>query len=425
MSTFEGKLLEIDGISVDEFTGKNITSRAFFLSHCHTDHMNGLNIVSNHLNNDSFIYMSPISAIIIKRTYPELKNFIRQLAVDETHLIRIPNDEVSYKCVAVTLIPAGHCPGSVMFLFEKCDGIRILYTADFRMTVSTLQKITHFHNDDGSTKTIHKMYFDSTFWNEDYTNFPSRSESSDYICSIIEEWISKGKEYFVSLSISAKYGSEYLYKEMYERLKMPIHVSNFMYDIYSQVLDMRPTVTNDPKKTQIHSCSTNYSCYAHNIYCLDNIKQANVRHVRPSAQIWNGWDEKSDLFKEKNDENFINVCYSSHCSHNELKEFLSYLKPKCIEPCVVPKDNPHQFYQSINEYAKDFIESPCIYEKKNLKLNVNETESLCDSKNIFLNNSDSESEEESLQRNTNNKMKWEITPIRALVSNKKIKLFTL
>lgn len=152
----------------------------------------------------------------------------------ETHLIKIPNDgeEVSYQCVAITLIPAGHCPGSVMFLFEKCDGIRILYTADFRMNLATLQTITHLHNDDGSTKNIKKMYFDSTFWNKDFANFPSRIQSSDYICSIIKEWISKGKEYFVSLSISAKYGSEYLYKEIYEKLKMPIHVNDFTFDIY-------------------------------------------------------------------------------------------------------------------------------------------------------------------------------------------------
>lgn len=189
-------------------------------------------------------------------------------------------------------------------------------------------------------------------------------------------------------------------------------------------MDMRPAVTNDPKKTQIHNCSSSYSCGPHNIYCRDDIKQSYVRHVRPSAQIWKGWDEKSDLFEEENT-NFFRVCYSSHCSYNELKEFLSYLKPKCIEPCVVPKNNPHEFYQSINEYAKGFIESPCIYIEKNQKLDVNETESLYDTKNIFLNSSASESEEETQQKKTNNKIKWEISPVSALVSRKKIKLFTL
>lgn len=33
--------------------------------------------------------------------------------------------------LSVTAIPAGHCPGSIMLLFEK-DDKRILYTGDFR-----------------------------------------------------------------------------------------------------------------------------------------------------------------------------------------------------------------------------------------------------------------------------------------------------
>lgn len=33
--------------------------------------------------------------------------------------------------LSVTAIPAGHCPGSVMLLFEQRDK-RVLYTGDFR-----------------------------------------------------------------------------------------------------------------------------------------------------------------------------------------------------------------------------------------------------------------------------------------------------
>lgn len=35
------------------------------------------------------------------------------------------------KKLSVTTVPAGHCPGSVMFLFEQNDK-KILYTGDFR-----------------------------------------------------------------------------------------------------------------------------------------------------------------------------------------------------------------------------------------------------------------------------------------------------
>lgn len=45
---------------------------------------------------------------------------------DETEVIINEND----RCT-VTALPAGHCPGSVMFLFERPDKCA-LYTGDFR-----------------------------------------------------------------------------------------------------------------------------------------------------------------------------------------------------------------------------------------------------------------------------------------------------
>lgn len=40
-------------------------------------------------------------------------------------------DQNDVTCFSVTAIPAGHCPGSVMFLFEQ-NFKHALYTGDFR-----------------------------------------------------------------------------------------------------------------------------------------------------------------------------------------------------------------------------------------------------------------------------------------------------
>lgn len=47
MSTFSGFFDEIQNVSVDRFTKANFQSRAFLLSHCHTDHMIGLNEITS------------------------------------------------------------------------------------------------------------------------------------------------------------------------------------------------------------------------------------------------------------------------------------------------------------------------------------------------------------------------------------------
>uniref|UniRef100_A0A8V8TL07 DNA cross-link repair 1C n=1 Tax=Homo sapiens TaxID=9606 RepID=A0A8V8TL07_HUMAN len=42
MSSFEGQMAEYPTISIDRFDRENLRARAYFLSHCHKDHMKGL-----------------------------------------------------------------------------------------------------------------------------------------------------------------------------------------------------------------------------------------------------------------------------------------------------------------------------------------------------------------------------------------------
>lgn len=73
MSTFGGRFNEIPNISVDRFDGPNLQSNVFFLSHCHLDHMVGL---ENPEGLPATLYLSPVSALIVQRMYPAIKNLI-------------------------------------------------------------------------------------------------------------------------------------------------------------------------------------------------------------------------------------------------------------------------------------------------------------------------------------------------------------
>lgn len=71
MSTFGGLIDELPGISIDKFNGLNLHSKVFFLSHCHTDHMDGLSDAIYDLPGP--LYLSNVSAVFIQRKFPHLK----------------------------------------------------------------------------------------------------------------------------------------------------------------------------------------------------------------------------------------------------------------------------------------------------------------------------------------------------------------
>lgn len=127
MSTFLGLIHNIPGISIDRFDGNNLQSKCFFLSHCHTDHMHGL-MKQNDLPGP--LYLSSVSAVIVRSLYPNISHIIG-LNTAEPTLVKLKNDNNQETRLTVTCIPASHCPGSVMFLFEV-NGIKVLYTGDFR-----------------------------------------------------------------------------------------------------------------------------------------------------------------------------------------------------------------------------------------------------------------------------------------------------
>lgn len=78
---------EIPSIAVKKFDIKGI--KLYFLSHCHSDHLNGI----GNLDEGSLIYASPISSFIISKKYPTLK--IRKLEIGITKSFETENSDGS------------------------------------------------------------------------------------------------------------------------------------------------------------------------------------------------------------------------------------------------------------------------------------------------------------------------------------------
>jgi DNA cross-link repair 1A protein len=166
-------------ICVDAFRyGAVQGCNAYFLSHFHSDHYVGLTSSWCH----GPIYCSKVTANLVKQ----------QLRVDPKYVVPLEFEgrfEVpGTQGVAVTMIPANHCPGSSLFLFEKVIGRgnnpkvqRILHCGDFRACPA---HITHpllmpdiVDSITGKTKQqkIDVCYLDTTYLNPRYS-FPSQEE---------------------------------------------------------------------------------------------------------------------------------------------------------------------------------------------------------------------------------------------------------
>src|SRR6201996_5604006 len=107
------KILPGLSICVDAFRyGAVQGCQAYFLSHFHSDHYVGL---TSHWSHGP-IYCSKVTANLVRQQLRVDPKYVVDLEFDET--VEVPGTNG----VKVTMIPANHCPGSSLFLFEKVTG---------------------------------------------------------------------------------------------------------------------------------------------------------------------------------------------------------------------------------------------------------------------------------------------------------------
>ena len=153
---------------------------AYFLSHFHSDHYVGLTSTWAH----GPIYCSRITANLVRqqlRVDPKLV-----VDVEFEQKMEVPGTEG----VHVTMIPANHCPGSSLFLFEKVIGgagrtakvQRLLHCGDFRACPAHVRHplLRPDLLDGASGKCVGQQkidvcYLDTTYLNPRYA-FPSQDQ---------------------------------------------------------------------------------------------------------------------------------------------------------------------------------------------------------------------------------------------------------
>ncbi|KAM7437994.1 Protein artemis [Porites harrisoni] len=347
MSSFTGKFREYPAISADNFEKENLDSVAFFLSHCHKDHMSGLDSSAFHdrlmTSKTVFVYCSETTQnlLMCNPAYSHLKDYIRSIPLEQQTIIPLFDEKTDEQnSICVTLLPAGHCVGSVMFLFEGQHG-SVLYTGDFRLAKGDVKRISFFHVN-GSIKDIKSIYIDTTFCLPKMKSLPTREQSRDAIIELIDRWFSRGPEHVVSLLCKGMYGYEYLLKEVAMKYKMKIHVSAERLAMYRYLPDMTPYFTTEGRSTRIHACSWKSKRHCESdLPCRVTTQRSlkmKVLRIKPTT-MWIARDKgpmPADFRRYDEGKRLWRVVHSMHASMEEIQDLVGYLKPYHVYPNVPP-----------------------------------------------------------------------------------------
>jgi len=373
-----------------------VAADQFFLSHCHTDHMVGIDTLAMFLREengyedraDMFqfrkkangtkinhkLYCSEISKKFVLEKYRIPVRTIHVLNNNEPHTLHsYDGDEIYF--LQVTAVPANHCPGSVMFLFERLEGLRhstkvarrILYTGDFRFDHTSGNFVTpelaSLHDRQGKPLPLDELYLDTTFCSPLYKTFPTREEAQEEIWRLCKKWVTKNGMYkdtrskhVVLFVLPARYGYEGILNNIYQKSRncWRVHVNPSKFSEYLCSSELSSCTADMPHKAEwLHACQTGKR--SGNQPMLKSLPcQAGdfeVCQIRPSAmfftqkkmaeQVAAGHDRVVSVSQGGSN---YRVCYSTHSSMDELERFVRHfaLDKTVITPCAIPVNSTRE-----------------------------------------------------------------------------------
>ncbi|KAJ5712935.1 uncharacterized protein N7483_010116 [Penicillium malachiteum] len=295
MSTFDGIVSEFPEIQIDYFRKSDDRAPlACFLSHVHSDHLQGLESFRS-----PFIYCSPATRELLMKIekYPHRMNFqkgiLESRQLSYKHLAKIlrpiplntPTDiELTpKKHVRITLFDANHCTGAVMFLIEG-DGKSILYTGDIRAEkwwINALARHPILIPYTLGRRRLDKIYLDTTFAgsSDPLREFPTKAQGVAELLEKVEKYPPDTTFYFRSWT----FGYEEVWLALSAALNSKVHLDQYQMGLYRSLGNSSSDRgTNDfpalcgfqlgnhyvtgclsaDESSRIHSCEPGVSCKA-------------------------------------------------------------------------------------------------------------------------------------------------------------------
>lgn len=303
-----GRVLEELPIAIDCFKEANV--QLYFLTHAHSDHTVGLTKSWN----KSKIYCTEVTAKLTAHRLGVRYSWFDILEIQQEYTFKLRSND-DWIIVTVTALPANHCPGSCMFVFEAGD-IKIVYTGDFKPDAKMYEMGESIWGP--TSRIVDVMYVDNTYADRKCV-LPSQEGMVDEIvrlckahkdCTIFIGVYWTGHEDLL-MAIALRMGQHIVVK--------PEHMAVL------QVLGDISAFTTDKFESDLHALP---------MHRVTKQFMRDINETEKSIAIIPTGRMCDQFHTVTKDEHIYWVPFSHHPSYLELQDFISVSMPVIVKPIV-------------------------------------------------------------------------------------------
>eukprot|EP00117_Sycon_ciliatum_P045561 scpid37331/ scgid32737/ DNA cross-link repair 1A protein; SNM1 homolog A len=311
--------------TVDAFCYGSVEGcKAYFLSHFHSDHYQGLNKSFSHP-----IYCSKSTGNLCISQLRVSPNLIQPLAMNETRNIH---------GVLVTPVDANHCPGSVIFIFQLPNGKTMLHTGDFRSSDSVI------HNPHLRGLRYDTIYLDTTYLDPKY-DFPPQDACVEFAVRKAKEALANNPK---TLIVSGTYsiGKERVFLAVAEALQSKVAVSAKKKAILDQLEwpELTSRLTTNWSEAKVHvlpmmqisfkGMAAHLEQHRAQYNCIVGFRPTGWTQSNKTSVHASGSAMPEILPSFRDGMILYGIPYSEHSSFSELKRFIQHFHPRSVQPTV-------------------------------------------------------------------------------------------
>jgi glyoxylase-like metal-dependent hydrolase (beta-lactamase superfamily II) len=309
----------------------------YFLTHFHTDHMDGLTEGWDR----GPLYCSDATAQLLLQVRKVSQKVVRKRPIDVSFHFTDPLTQMQ---LTATLVDADHCPGSVMVVLEGFPNGAVVHTGDFRFhrglcSSEALRRVA-------DSKRCAQLYLDTSWAHEAFQELPTKETSKMQLLDLIDRFPSEA-----IVLHSHGLGDE----ELLAAVACQFPNDRLLFADSARLEELRiavPELDGLSRFALFNSADPSHRSKSQRFFVIKNADQKRklgLEGIEVSCStLW--WakavrNEVQSFHHPVRDPRTgaWHVLWAMHSSLGELQEFVSWLQPQALDgicPVICHEDSP-------------------------------------------------------------------------------------